>query len=96
MVVRGDAFEVSHPFPLARFLFGQEYAYRASDAAIEVVPGLLRDWIEVRGQPGLPVRPDLDRTQEPEPPDLGRARPRRCAPDRIIPPTMSRDRPLRH
>ena len=52
LAVRGDAFAVSHPFPLARLLFGQEYAYRASDAAIEVVPGLLHDWIEIRGQPG--------------------------------------------
>ena len=55
LVVRGDAFEVSHPFPLARFLFGQEYAYRASDAAIEVVPGLPHDWIEVHRQSGGPA-----------------------------------------
>jgi hypothetical protein len=54
LVVRGDAFEVSHPFPLARFLFGQEYAYRASDATIEIVPGLLHQWIELHGQPGGP------------------------------------------
>jgi hypothetical protein len=54
LVVRGDAFEVSHLFPLARFLFGQDYAYRASDVTIEVVPGLLYGWIEVLGQPGAP------------------------------------------
>jgi hypothetical protein len=52
LTVRGDAFEVSHPFPLARFLFGQDYCYRAEDTTIEVVPGLWHDWIEVGGQPG--------------------------------------------
>jgi hypothetical protein len=55
IVVRGDAFEVSHPFPPARFLFAQEYAYRAGDTTIEVVPGLWHDWIEVQGQPGEPA-----------------------------------------
>lgn len=50
LIVRDDAFEISHPFALARFLFGQEYAYRAGDTTIEVVPGLLHDWIEVNGQ----------------------------------------------
>ena len=49
LIVRGDAFEVSHPFPPARFLFGQEYAYRADDTAVEVVPGLLHNWIEIDG-----------------------------------------------
>jgi hypothetical protein len=52
LTVRGDAFQVSHPFPLARFLFGQDYSYRAEDATIEVVPGMWHDWIEISGQPG--------------------------------------------
>jgi hypothetical protein len=49
LIVSGDAFAISHPFPLARVLFGQEYVYRAGDTAIEVVPGLRHDWIEVTG-----------------------------------------------
>jgi hypothetical protein len=51
LTVRGDAFEVSHPLPLARLLFGQDYCYRADDTTIEVIPGLLHDWIEISGQP---------------------------------------------
>jgi hypothetical protein len=52
LTVRGDAFEVSHPFPLARFLFGQDYRYRAADTTVKAVPGLWHDWIEVNGSPG--------------------------------------------
>ena len=55
LVVCGDAFEVSHPFPLARFLFGQEYAYRAGDTTIEVIRGPWHDWIEVQGRSGAPA-----------------------------------------
>ena len=55
LVVRGDAFEVMHVFPLARFLFRQQWAYGARDTTIEAVPGLLHDWIEVCGQPAGPV-----------------------------------------
>jgi hypothetical protein len=55
LVVRGDAFEVSHPFPLARLLFGQEYAFRAGDTTIEIVPGLWHDWIEIDGQQSGPA-----------------------------------------
>lgn len=51
LIVRGDAFEVSHPFPFARFLFGSEYCYRAEDTTVRVVPGLRHDWIEIDGQP---------------------------------------------
>jgi hypothetical protein len=51
LVVHVDAFQVSHPFPLARLLFGQDYCYRARDTAVEMVPGVLHDWIEVSGQP---------------------------------------------
>jgi hypothetical protein len=49
--VHGDAFQVSHPFPLARFVFGQDYCYRAQNATVEMVPGLLHDWIEISAQP---------------------------------------------
>jgi hypothetical protein len=52
LTVRGDVFEVSHPLPLARFLFGQDYCYRAEDTTVEVSPGLSHDWIEINGQPG--------------------------------------------
>ena len=51
LIVCGDAFEVSHPFPLARFMFGQDYCYRAGDTTIKVVPGPRHDWIEISGQP---------------------------------------------
>jgi hypothetical protein len=57
LVVRGDAFEVAHYFPLSRFVFGQRYCYRAEDTTIKVVAGLRHDWIEVDGQPsGTAVR----------------------------------------
>jgi hypothetical protein len=50
LIVRGDAFEVSHPFPLARSLFGQEYCYRAEHTTVKVVRGLLYEWIEIEGR----------------------------------------------
>jgi hypothetical protein len=57
LTVRGDLFEVSHPFPLARFLFGQDYCYRAEDTTVELVPGLWYDWIEIGGQQGTGLSP---------------------------------------
>ena len=57
LTVRGDLFEVSHPFPLARFLFGQDYCYRAEDTTVELVPGSWHDWIEIGGQPGTGLSP---------------------------------------
>jgi len=51
LIVCGDAFEVSHPLPLARFMFGQDYCYRGEDTTVQVVPGPRHDWIEVSGQP---------------------------------------------
>jgi hypothetical protein len=57
LTVRGDLFEVSHPFPLARFLFGQDYCYRADDTTVELIPGLWHDWIEIGGQPGTGLSP---------------------------------------
>ena len=50
LIVRGDQVEVTHPFPPARFLFGQQYCYRAETTTIEVIPGLWHDWIEIGGQ----------------------------------------------
>jgi hypothetical protein len=67
LIMHGDAIEVSHPFPFARFLFGQEYCYRAEDTTIKVVPGSRHDWIEIQGQPtGTATRiqirrPDMNR-----------------------------------
>jgi hypothetical protein len=52
LTVLGDLFEVSHPFPLARFLNGLDYCYRAEDTTVELVPGSWHDWIEIGGQPG--------------------------------------------
>ena len=49
--VYGDLFRVFHPFPLARLVFGQDYSYWGPDTVIEVVPGLLHDWIEISGPP---------------------------------------------
>jgi hypothetical protein len=49
--VYGDAFRVAHALPLAWFLFGQDYCYRAQDTTIEMVPGMLHDWIEISPQP---------------------------------------------
>jgi hypothetical protein len=50
--VHGDAFEVSHALPLFRFLNGQDYCYRARDTTVEMVHGVLHDWIEICGLPG--------------------------------------------
>ena len=57
LTVRGDLFEVSHPFPLARFLNGLDYCYRAEDTTVELVPALWHDWIEIGGQPGTGLSP---------------------------------------
>jgi hypothetical protein len=59
LTVCGDLFEVSHPFPLARFLFGEDYCYRAEDTTVELVRGLWHDWIEIGGQPGTGLSPLL-------------------------------------
>jgi hypothetical protein len=50
LVVRGDAFEISHFFPPTRSVFGQRYCYLAEDTTIKVVTGLRHDWIEIDGQ----------------------------------------------
>jgi hypothetical protein len=50
--VHGDAFEVSHALPIFGFLNGQNYCYRAQDTTVEMVPGVLHDWIEICGLPG--------------------------------------------
>ena len=73
LTVRGDLFEVSHPFPLARFLNGLDYCYRAEDTTVELVPGSWHDWIEIGAAAGNRVVPHADRAQEDDPPDLGRA-----------------------
>ena len=57
LTVRGDLLELSHPFPLARFLFGQDYCYRAEDTTVELVPGWRHDWIEIGGKPGTGLSP---------------------------------------
>jgi hypothetical protein len=51
LIVRGDAFEVTHPFPLARVIFGQEYCYLAKETTVEAVTGLRRGLIEINGRP---------------------------------------------
>lgn len=50
LAVRGDMFRITHFFPPARLLFGQQYSYRAEDTTIKVVTGLRHDWIEIDGQ----------------------------------------------
>jgi hypothetical protein len=50
--VRGDAFEVSHSLPAFRSLNGQDYCYLAQDTTVEMVRGVLHDWIEICGLPG--------------------------------------------
>jgi hypothetical protein len=63
LVVCGEAFEVSHPFPLARFLFGQDYCYRAEDTTIKVVPGPRgHDWIEISGPIRSAAQIEIGRT----------------------------------
>jgi hypothetical protein len=48
LIVRGDAFEISGRF-------GPGHYYRADDTTIEVVTGLLHNWVEIRGRPGRPA-----------------------------------------
>jgi hypothetical protein len=50
--VHGDAFEVSDAVPLFRFLNGQDYCYRARDTTVEMIGGVLHDWIEICALPG--------------------------------------------
>ena len=54
--VYGDSFRVYHPFAPARLVFGQDYSCRGRDMVIEVVPGLLHEWIEISGPPGSAAR----------------------------------------
>jgi hypothetical protein len=57
--VHGDAFEVATVFPPFRLLNGEDYCYRAQDTTVEMVHGVLHDWIEICGQPGsgaVPIR----------------------------------------
>jgi hypothetical protein len=44
-------FRIAHSFPLGRWIFGQDYSYRASEVTIELLPGLRHDWIEIDGPP---------------------------------------------
>jgi hypothetical protein len=60
LAVRGDAFQVSHPFPLARFIFGQDYCYRADDTTIEVIPGLQNNPPSSRWGRGRPLCPGVN------------------------------------
>jgi hypothetical protein len=48
LVVWGDIVEVSHPFPLARFIFGQEYFFLARETTVRLIPGR-QDWILIEG-----------------------------------------------
>jgi hypothetical protein len=48
LVVWGDIVEVSHPFVLARFIFGQEYFFLASETTVKIIPGR-RNWILIEG-----------------------------------------------
>jgi hypothetical protein len=50
LIVRGDLFEVAHPFRPARIL-GQQYCYRAADTTVKVVAGPRHRWIEIEGRP---------------------------------------------
>ena len=56
LIVSGDAFRVFHPFPLGRWMFGQDWSYRATEVTIEMLPGLRHDWIEIDGPPRAGAR----------------------------------------
>ena len=56
LVVSGDVFRVGHGFPLGRWMFGQDYSYRAPEVTIEMLPGLRHDWIEIGGPPSAGAR----------------------------------------
>jgi hypothetical protein len=49
LIVRGDAFEVRHVFPPARFMFGQCWCFRAPETTIELDSSAFREWIPIRG-----------------------------------------------
>ena len=50
--MHGDAFRVADEVPLLRFLNGQDYCYRAQDTTVQMVRGVLHDWIEICALPG--------------------------------------------
>jgi hypothetical protein len=64
LTVRGDAFEVSHPFPPVRVMFGQVYCYRADQVTVEALPGLRRDWIEINGPARSAARIQVGRKKQ--------------------------------
>jgi len=57
LIVHGDTFEVTSQVPAFRFLNGTDYCYHAPDTTVEMVRGVLRDWIEICGQPGTGAVP---------------------------------------
>jgi hypothetical protein len=51
LIVRTDAFEVSHPFLLVRIILGQEYFFKAKEVTIEMHEGMWnREWIIIKGE----------------------------------------------
>jgi hypothetical protein len=55
LIARDGAFEVSDPVPLARFLLGLDYCYRAEGTTVKVAPGPRHEWIEIGGQAITPA-----------------------------------------
>jgi hypothetical protein len=51
LIVRTDAFEVSHPFLPVRIVLGQEYFFKAKEVTIEMREGMWnREWIVIKGE----------------------------------------------
>jgi hypothetical protein len=53
LVMRGELFEILHPFALARLIFGQEYYFRACDTTIQ----LCGEWILIEDRSPMRVPP---------------------------------------
>jgi|HubBroStandDraft_5_1064220.scaffolds.fasta_scaffold554216_1 hypothetical protein len=51
LVMRGETFEILHPFALARLLFGQDYCFRACDTTIQAQG----EWILIEDRSPLRV-----------------------------------------
>ena len=60
--VHGDAFEIVDTMPVARFVFGMDYCYRAQDTSIQVIQSGPFECIEITGHPaGSAVRAQIRR-----------------------------------
>jgi hypothetical protein len=57
LTVYGDTFQVAPAIPIFGLLSGTDFCYHAPATTVEMVHGVLRDWIEICGYPGTGAVP---------------------------------------